>query len=143
MTRHLGELSRKEFIELRDKMTEPLAEEKYGISGSLAGRYNIYSALFKEYKKAREAKEVEELFCDSPNFIEEEIWEMSKQFGQPLNSLREKYLKIYKTDWVQNEFDSDDDRHSYCVRRLWIQLGSRREDTVGPNFLGARGDRGR
>lgn len=67
-----------------------------------------------------------------PDFVQEEFEEIKKEYNQPISDIRRQYKDIYNTDWIQedDQFDSDKDRHSYCIRRLWIDISAKGEEVI-------------
>lgn len=67
-----------------------------------------------------------------PDFVLKEMKQMQKEYNQSIPNLKTQYEKIYSTDWIKSDeqFESDEDRHSYCIRRLWINLVALGEETI-------------
>jgi len=67
-----------------------------------------------------------------PDFVLKEMKQMEREYNQPISNLKKQYERIYNTDWIQSDeqFESDKDRHSYCIRRLWIDLVALGEEVV-------------
>ena len=60
-----------------------------------------------------------------PSFVEEKLERLSRGLGEPIESLRDEYLKWYETVGREAEFINDEERHVYAIMTFWAKKVAR------------------
>lgn len=58
-----------------------------------------------------------------PKYIIERLEAISKRTGESLESLKQEFLELYKSDWIQSDpqFTTDEERLAYAARVFWVR----------------------
>jgi len=61
-----------------------------------------------------------------PEFVINKIRELSAKTNESMEELVKQYWEIYNDPWIQSDdqFKTDEDRHAYAVRVLWVKIVS-------------------
>ncbi|HDN17489.1 MAG TPA: hypothetical protein ENF41_00340 [Candidatus Bathyarchaeota archaeon] len=61
-----------------------------------------------------------------PEYVAEKLQEISHRFSVPFEEVQRQYMEIFNSDFVQTDpqFRSDDDRHAYSIRVLWVRYAA-------------------